>query len=157
MGIIVILVIVLIAPHGKSNYLFIGVDNYGSLNNTGRSDTILLVHLDFDRHKIGLVTFSRDLLLDYNNTDTKINTIIRLGGEEALVSTIEKTFDIDINGWFRLNFSSLVSIIDEIGGVEVELTDAEAKYIDHSIGKYPTNPLSEWRSGSFLCTVQKTG
>ncbi len=140
---IVLVVIFIAAPHGKTNYLFIGVDNYGSLNNTGRSDTILLVHLDFDHHKVGLVTFARDLLLDYNNTDTKINTIIRLGGEEALVSTIENNFDIDINGWFRLNFSSLVSIIDEIGGVEVELTDAEAKYIDHSIGKYPTNPLSE--------------
>ncbi len=134
---------VILSPHGKKNYLFIGMDNYGSLNETGRSDTMLLVHLDFDKHKIGLVTFARDLLLNYKNSDTKVNTIIRFGGEEGLVSTIEDSFDLHIDGWFRLNFSSLVSIIEEIGGVTVELTDAEAKYINHSIGIYPENPLSE--------------
>ena len=138
-----LLLFVILAPHGKKNYLFIGMDNYGSLNETGRSDTMLLIHLDFDSHKIGLVTFARDLLLDYKNSDTKINTIIRFGGEDGLVSTIEDSFDLHVDGWFRINFSSLVSIIEEIGGVTVELTDAEAKYIDHSIGVYPENPLSE--------------
>lgn len=139
----VLIILILVMPHGKHNYLFIGMDNYGSLNDIGRSDTILLVHLDFDQHRIGLVTFARDILLDYNGTDRKINTIIRLGGERALADVIQDNFDVSIDGWFRLNFTSLISIIDEIGGVTVELTGAEASYITRSVGHYADNPLSE--------------
>ncbi|MBQ8095202.1 MAG: LCP family protein [Clostridia bacterium] len=141
--IVIVALLLILAPHGKHNYLFIGMDNYGSLNDIGRSDTILLVHLDFDQHKIGLVTFARDILLDYNGSDKKINTIIRLGGEDALMDVISSNFDIELDGWFRLNFSSLVSIIDAIGGVSVEITDAEAKYITKEVGLYPDNPLTE--------------
>ena len=142
-AVFLLVLLLIIMPHGKRNYLFIGMDNYGSLNDVGRSDTILLVHLDFDRHNIGLVTFARDILLNYKGKDQKINTIVRLGGEEALVDVIKDSFNVSIDGWFRLNFSSFISIIDEIGGVTVELTDAEARYITNQVGVYPDHPLSE--------------
>ncbi|MBR1709281.1 MAG: LCP family protein [Clostridia bacterium] len=144
-GILLLFIVLLLifAPHGSKNYLIIGMDNYGSLNDTGRSDTMILVRLDFDKRKIGVVTFARDLLLDYNGHDQKINTIIRLGEEAGLTSVLEENFDFKIDGWFRVNFSSLISIIDEIGGVSVELTEAEAKYITRNVGDYPGYPLSE--------------
>ena len=45
--------------------------------------------------------------------------------EDALVDTLERVFDLKIDGWFRVNFSSVITSIDAMGGVQLELTDAE--------------------------------
>lgn len=136
--------VLLLHPHGTKTYLILGMDHYGSLNDTGRSDVMMLVQLQFDRGKIHAVTFARDMVLPSDEgRETKINTIVRHRGEDALVKTIENNFDLKIDGWFRVNFSSLISIVDAIGGVEIELTDAEARYIDRVAGPYPDSPMHE--------------
>ena len=140
---LIILLYVALRPWGKKTFLLIGMDNYGSLNDTGRSDVMMAVQLDFTRKKITAITFARDILLNVDNRDLKINTIVRSKGEEGLVNALEESFGMSINGWFRLNFSSLVSIIDAVGGVPVQISEQEAKYITHEAGLYPTNPLSE--------------
>ena len=140
---LIILLYAALRPWGKKTFLLIGMDNYGSLNDTGRSDVMMAVQLDFTRKKITAVTFARDILLNVDNRDLKINTIVRSKGEEGLVNALEESFGMSINGWFRLNFSSLVSIIDAVGGVPVQISEQEAKYITHEAGLYPTNPLSE--------------
>ena len=140
---ILLLLYLLLRPWGKKTFLLIGMDNYGSLNDTGRSDVMMAVQLDFTKKEITTVTFARDILLDVDSRDLKINTIVRSRGEEGLVHALEESFGISINGWFRLNFSSLVSIIDAVGGVPVQISEQEAKYITHEAGLYPANPLSE--------------
>ena len=40
--------------------------------------------------------------------------------EDALVDTMNRVFDLNIDGWFRVNFSSVITIIDAMGGVEIE-------------------------------------
>ena len=140
---LIILLYAALRPWGKKTFLLIGMDNYGSLNDTGRSDVMMAVQLDFTRKKITAVTFARDILLNVDNRDLKINTIVRSKGEEGLVNALEESFGMSINGWFRLNFSSLVSIIDAVGGVPVQISEQEAKYITHEAGLYPANPLSE--------------
>ena len=140
---LIILLYAALRPWGKKTFLLIGMDNYGSLNDTGRSDVMMAVQLDFTRKKITAVTFARDILLNVDNRDLKINTIVRSRGEEGLVNALEESFGMSINGWFRLNFSSLVSIIDAVGGVPVQISEQEAKYITHEAGLYPANPLSE--------------
>ena len=131
-------------PHGTKTYLITGIDNYGSLNDNGRSDVMMLVQVGFDSGKIHAVTFARDIVVpNEHNKNVKLNTIVRMQDEDALVDTLERVFDLKIDGWFRVNFSSVITIIDAMGGVEVELTDAEAHYIDNKEGVYPEYLLSE--------------
>ena len=131
-------------PHGTKTFLILGIDNYGSLNDSGRSDVMMLVQVGFDTGKIHAVTFARDIVIpDEHNREVKINTIVRTQDENALVSTLENAFDLKIDGWFRVNFSSVITIIDAMGGVDVELTAEEANYIDKKEGQYPEYPLSE--------------
>ena len=131
-------------PHGTKTYLITGIDNYGSLNDNGRSDVMKLVQVGFDSGKIHAVTFARDIVVpNEHNKNVKLNTIVRVQDEDALVNTLERVFDLKIDGWFRVNFSSVITIIDAMGGVEVELTDAEAHYIDNKEGVYPEYLLSE--------------
>ena len=121
-----------------------GIDNYGSLNDSGRSDVMMLVQVGFDSGKIHAVTFARDIVVpNESGKNVKLNTVVRTQDEDALVDTMNRVFDLNIDGWFRVNFSSVITIIDAMGGVEVELTDAEAHYIDNKEGVYPEYLLSE--------------
>ena len=109
----------LLTPRGTRNYLIIGIDNYGALRENGRSDVMMLVSLNYSGPRVSAVTFARDIVLEDSNHYLK-----------ALQAR-------------DLHFSSFVSIIEAIGGVDIELTGDEASYIIREIGDYPGNPLSE--------------
>lgn len=135
---------ILLHPHGRKTFLLIGMDNYGSLNETGRSDVTMLVQVDFTRSKISAVTFARDMFVENENGRlTKINTIVRSKDEQALCDAIERNFGVSIDGWFRVNFTTVVELVDAIGGAQVALTSAEANYLDRTVGLYPDSPLGE--------------
>ena len=142
---LVILVLVLaLHPHGTKTFLILGIDNYGSLDENGRSDVIMLVQVNFDRTRISAVTFARDMFIENeNNRLTKINTIVRTQDEDALVQAVERNFGVSIDGWFRVNFTTLIEVVDAIGGAQVEITEAEAAYIGKIVGYYDDYPLSE--------------
>ena len=142
---VILLALVLIChPHGTKTFLIMGIDNYGSLNDSGRSDVMMLVQVGFDSGKIHAVTFARDIVVpNESGKNVKLNTVVRTQDEDALVDTMNRVFDLNIDGWFRVNFSSVITIIDAMGGVQLELTDAEAHYIDNKEGVYPEYLLSE--------------
>ena len=151
-----VLLLTLLHPRGTKTFLILGIDNYGSLDVNGRSDVMMLVQIDFTHTDVTTVTFARDMVIpDENGRDQKINTIVRSHDEDALVRAIEGAFDLHIDGWFRVNFTSLVLLVDAVGGAEVELTAKEARYIDRTAGVYPDNPLSEGicrlNGGQALC------
>ena len=142
--VLLLALVIALHPHGTKTFLILGIDNYGSLDENGRSDVMMLVQVGFDTGKIHTVTFARDIVIPgEHNRDVKINTIVRSQDEDARVSALENAFDLKIDGWFRVNFSSVITIIDAMGGVKVELTEAEAHYIDKNEGMYPDHPLSE--------------
>jgi len=137
---------VVLHPRGTKTFLILGMDNYGSLDETGRSDVTMLVQIDFTRTKISAVTFARDMFIRHENRDRKINTIVRNADEEALCTAIEDNFGVSIDGWFRVNFTSVIELVDAIGGAEVELTEAEVNYLNRQVGLYPDSPLAEGKS-----------
>ena len=135
---------IVLHPKGSKTFLILGMDNYGSLDETGRSDVIMLVQVDFSRTKISAVTFARDLFIENEfGKLTKINTVVRNHDEEALVQALERNFGVPIDGWFRLNFTSVIELVDAIGGAQVELTDKEVRYLNQTSGIYPDYPLKE--------------
>lgn len=143
---VLLVLVIALHPHGTKTFLILGIDNYGSLDDNGRSDVMMLVQVGFDKGKIHAVTFARDIVIpDERSHNVKLNTIVRSQDEDALVSALENAFDLKIDGWFRVNFSSVITIIDAMGGVEIDLTEAEAHYIDKKEGTYPDYPLAEGR------------
>lgn len=140
-----LILVLLLHPQGTKTYLILGMDNYDSLDSTnGRSDVTMLVQIDFTRSQVKTVSFARDMFLkNEKGRDAKLNMLIRSGTEETIAETIERNFGVEIDGWFRLNFASVVLLVDALGGADVELTSAEAGYIDREIGEYSDHPLSE--------------
>ena len=135
-------------PHGTKSFLILGMDNYGSLDETGRSDVTMLVQIDFTRAKISAVTFARDMFIENEHGRlTKINTVVRNKDEQTLCNLIEQNFGVPVDGWFRVNFTSVIELVDAIGGAEVELTEAEVGYLERmGLNVYPDHPLQEGKS-----------
>ena len=135
---------IVLHPLGQKTYLVLGMDNYGSLEETGRSDVIMLAQVDFTRTKINAVTFTRDMLIENEKGRlTKINTVVRGSDEQTLCDLLYQNFGVKVDGWFRVNFTSVIQLVDAIGGAEVELTEEEVRYLNKHAGIYPKYPLKE--------------
>ena len=129
-----------------AHYLLIGVDGWG-LNEVGsaRSDAIILASLDYGRDRIYFTSFARDSIVEpsYRKGAVKLNTVIRSSdGERALVRYIEEAFALKIEGYFVINFSGAVDLINALGGVKLNLTENEVYYLNHNAGEYRGYPLS---------------
>lgn len=114
------------------NILLIGVDaREGEEAEKTRSDTMMLVTIDTRNRQIKLTSFLRDMYVVIPGyREDKINAAQSHGGTQLLVDTIEYNFRIDIDNYMLVSFDMFTTIVDKLGGVDVEITDKEAKYIN---------------------------
>lgn len=114
------------------NIFLIGVDaREGEDAEKTRSDTMMLVTIDTRNKQIKLTSFLRDMYLEIPGyREDKLNAAQSHGGTQLLVDTLEYNFKVDIDNYMLVSFDMFTAIIDELGGVDVEITDKEAKYIN---------------------------
>ncbi len=115
-----------------TNILLLGVD--GNAESSSRSDSMILVSLDAKHGKIKLTSFLRDswLYIPSKGRSAKLNSACSFGGPQAVVDTIEYNYEIDIDHYVMVDFKMFTQIIDNLGGVEVEVTESEAKFINRT-------------------------
>ena len=128
------------------HYLLVGVDGWG-LNKEGgaRSDAIILASLDYGRDRITFTSFARDSIVkpSHRKTPVKLNTLVRFEeGERVLVDYLSQAFGVPISGHFIINYSGAVDVINAVGGIDIELTQEEADYVNHHAGLYNDTPLT---------------
>ena len=103
------------------NIYISGIDTYGSISNVARSDVNMIMTVNPEARTILLTSIPRDMYLplhSYGAMDKLTHTGIY--GIEETTTTVEDWLAIDINYFIRVNFSTLVDVVDAIGGVEVE-------------------------------------
>ena len=97
------------------------------------SDSIMLVSIDRIHRKIKLTSFMRDTWVYIPDHDyAKLNAAYAYGGAGLLIDTIEYNFGVKIDSYALVDFDIFASIIDELGGVEVEVTEKEADFINEN-------------------------
>ncbi|MBQ5709570.1 MAG: LCP family protein, partial [Anaerotignum sp.] len=110
---------------GVINIALYGVD---SRNNdyVGRSDAILICSVNGETGKIKLVSVARDTYVSVpGHYHTKINHAYAYGGPELAIQTLNENFGLDVTDYVTVNFQSLADIIDEMGGVMIDVTEEE--------------------------------
>lgn len=114
------------------NILLIGVDaRDGEDADKTRSDTMILVSIDSTNKQIKLTSILRDIYIEIPGWKTrKLNAAQSHGGRQLLVDTLEYNFKVDIDNYIFVNFEMFTSIIDDLGGIDVAVTEKEAKYIN---------------------------
>ena len=110
------------------NILLVGIDK--AENDSSRSDTNMLISIDSINKKIKMLSFMRDLWVEIpDNGSAKLNAACAYGGPELTVYTIEKNFGIKIDGYAMVDFDIFISLIDSLGGIDVEVTEAESEFM----------------------------
>lgn len=98
-----------------------GIDTTGKVSTVSRSDVNMLVTVNPVTKDILMTSIPRDYYVTLANKGKKDKlTHAGLGGVENSVKTIEDFMNIDINYYARVNFTSLIKIVDALGGIEVE-------------------------------------
>lgn len=126
-------------PEGNTyTILLVGSDAYDD-DNRGRSDTTILVQVDADSKTIRMASFLRDMYVKIpGRGSNRINASYIWGGHELLRKTLETNFGVTANAYVEVNFERLVKVIDAIGGVEVEVSEAERKQVNSILKFYNT-------------------
>jgi LCP family protein required for cell wall assembly len=117
--------------NGMTHILLVGVDARPG-QKTGRSDTMMLLTIDAEHGKLKLTSFMRDLYVEIpGRKNNRLNSAYVFGGPELLIKTLKKNFGVNINYYAAVNFSLLADLIDQIGGLEVNIENkTQMKYIN---------------------------
>ncbi len=121
------------------NVLLIGVDARSEDDDeTSRSDTMMLISLDLKHHCIKLVSFLRDtwVYIPSLGYEQRLNAACSSGGYQNVVDTIEYNFGIDIDSYVVADFDMFEILVDSLGGVEVDVTEAEANEVTNHPSRY---------------------
>lgn len=110
--------------------LLVGQDTY-SKTSRSRTDSMILCTFNRETKTLTMTSFMRDLYVTipgyYNH---RMNTAYVLGGFETLYDTLEYNFGVVVEHGVAVNFASFTEVVDAVGGVEVELSAAEARHLN---------------------------
>lgn len=120
-----------------TNILLMATDSR-SKNGAGRSDTMILVSINEETGKIVLCSFLRDLYVKYPTEPKnpikggydKLNHAHAYGGPALTMAVLKETFNIDVKHYAKVDFNSFVQVVDAMGGLDMELTAAEVRFIN---------------------------
>ena len=128
-------------PDNVVNILLVGVDTRSTTLDDGlqHGDVQIILSINKDTGSVKLTSILRDLYVTIPGYKSKnrINVAYARGGGALAMRTINHTFEMNIEHYVTINFYGLASIIDAIGGVDVDLTKAEAKAINTYLKKHP--------------------
>lgn len=121
------------------NILLVGIDKSKKrtehnmeMNNT---DTMMIATMDLRHNKLKLTSLMRDMYIpiaEPKNTTAKLNSAYSAGGIKCLYKTIAQNFGIKLDGYAIVNLDAFVSVVNEIGGVELDLTESEAYNLNNT-------------------------
>lgn len=127
----------------RINLLLVGQDRR---ENQGRqrSDAMLLVSMNTQTKKITVVSLMRDMYVPIPNYGgNRINAAYAYGGIDLLTQTVQQNFGVDIDGVIEADYEGFEHIVDLLGGLDLELSEAEAKNLNDSYRGYRYRNQSE--------------
>lgn len=130
-------------PDNVVNILLIGIDgrtaDMDSKNSSQHGDVQIIVSINKDDGTIKLTSVLRDLYVTIPGYKSKnrINVAYKNGGGQLAMRTMNNLLELNIQHYVVINFYGLASIIDELGGIDIELTKQEAAAINAYIKKHP--------------------
>ena len=112
------------------NIMLIGQDRRPG-EERARSDSMILVTINQEKNTIQLTSFMRDLYVQIPGyMDNRLNVAYRYGGTSLMNDTFKVNFGLEIDGNVMVDFDEFTDIIEILGGVTLEISSAEAKYMN---------------------------
>lgn len=129
------------AGNGITNIALYGIDD------DGNSDSVMIISINQNTNKIKLLSVLRDSLVlvepkDKKSYYTKITEAYDYGPETA-IKALNRNFNLDIENYAAIKFDGMAKVIDAVGGIDINITEAERDMINGLIQttKELTGPL----------------
>ncbi len=117
------------------NILLLGTDEHTTrLSEAARSDAMILVSINKTDKTVKLVSLERGMGVpvlegEYEGQYDWLTHMFRYGGADLVCKTVEHCFRVEVDHYVRVNFTTVETVVDAIGGISVYLSDAEAAYL----------------------------
>lgn len=106
-------------------------DGQSEENFAGRTDAIIITSINTQKKTLKMISIPRDTYVDIEGYGkNKINHAHVFGEEQLSVKTINQNFGLNITDYVTIDFSGLINVIDDIGGIELTITQQEKNYIN---------------------------
>ena len=129
---------------------FLLICNEGMNNDKGNAgNTLMVVSMNPEEGKIRLLTFMWDTFVDYEGYDVpqKLDMPYRNNGPEEAVKVFNDNFGTNIECYLSLNYLNLAELIDDYGGVDVEISRAERNALNGMVASKKNQLLSKVNAG----------
>ncbi len=121
------------------NILLLGSDSKDMSDQyAGNSDAIIIISINPKYKSIKLISIPRDTAANIDGFEHryKINAAFATGKEQLAMKTINQNFDLNLQEYVTINISAMYDIINELGGVEVEITKEEMNWINQYVDMF---------------------
>lgn len=126
------------------NILLIGQDRREG-EGRARSDAMILCTINKKEKTLTMSSFMRDMYVQIpGHKDNRINASYAMGGMKLLDECLNKNFGVTVDGNIEVDFFGFQKVIDLMGGVEIELTSSEAKYLNRRGNWDVENNAGQW-------------
>ncbi len=116
------------------NILLVGQDRRPGQGRQ-RSDSMILLTLNKATKSVTLTSFMRDSYVQIPGYQpNKMNAAYAFGGMKLLSETMQVNFGVEVDGCVEVDFNGFEKVVDLLGGVDVKLTEAEVRYLNHGMG-----------------------
>lgn len=139
------------------NIMLFGID--GDSSDYGRSDTMMLLSIDSRHRELKLTSFQRDTYIHCPDPEgdyrTKLTNAFSYGGIPLAIATVETNYGVRVDNYASVNFETFKSVVDTLGGVEIELTEREILYINCQIAQNNQTEYLDAEPGVVLLNGQQ--
>lgn len=124
------------------NILLIGTDDRTTkFNDNARGDTCILLSINRETNQVHLVSFERAIGVkipsgEYEGQWDWLTHMFWYGGPYLMKRQIRENFKVDVTKYIRVNIRTFMELVDSVGGVDIDMTEAECNNINHPEGTF---------------------
>lgn len=131
---------------GIFNVYISGIDTSGKISNVARSDANILATVNTKTHEVLLTSIPRDYYVTLHTYGKKDKlTHSGIYGINETIGTVEDLLDIDINYYVRVNFTTVIKLVDTLDGIDVY---SDYDFVANTPEKYHFNKGNNHLNGS---------
>lgn len=120
--------------HYTTIALFGGDSREGKLDAGTHADTIMIASIDNETKEVKIVSIYRDTMtMQMNGKVKKANNAYFTGGPKDAINMLNKNYDLAIEDYVTVDFGVMADVVDLLGGLEIEVTEAEATEMNRHI------------------------
>ena len=116
------------------NVLLLGCDSY-TTNSYQRSDSMIILSMNPKTEKVKMTSLMRDTWIKDPDVggNRKLTELTAVGGPLRTMKAINKNFGTDIEKYVLISMNGMAEVIDLLGGIDIEVTEAERKALNKGL------------------------